>query len=70
MATDLKCKEREQSRKPAKLIDILQYILIHITYILSQTSSSHFTLISDHRNEREYYVHYMTKHITYYPEDL
>ena len=53
--------QREQSIKLAKLTDI-SYVLIHITYILNQTSSSHFKLKSGHRNEREYYVHLMTEH--------
>ena len=57
MATHSKCKHRENSRKPAKLTDISQYILIHITYILNQTISSNFGLKSGHRNEREYCVH-------------
>ena len=57
MATYPKCKKREQSRKPVKLTDISWYILTHITYILNQTSSSHFRLISGHWKESEYYVH-------------
>ena len=44
LATHSKCKQREHSRKPAKLTYISEYILIHITYILHQTSISHFRL--------------------------
>ena len=53
----------EQSRKPAKLNDISQYVLIHFAYVLSQTSNSHFRLKSGHRNKREYYVHWMAEHV-------
>ena len=57
MATYSKYKHREQSRKSAKLTDMSEYVLIHFTYILNQTSSRHFRLKSGHKNEREYYVH-------------
>ena len=57
MATYPKCKQKEQTRRPAKVTDISKYILIRFTYILNQTSSSHFRLKLGHRNERKYYVH-------------
>ena len=57
MATHSKFKHREQSREPTKLTDISLCIIIHFTYILNQTSSSHFGQKSGHRNEREYYLH-------------
>ena len=57
MATHSKFKHREQSREPTKLTDISLCIIILFTYILNQTSSSHFGQKSGHRNEREYYLH-------------
>ena len=57
MATNSKYKQREQNRKPAKLTDISECILMHFSYILNQTSGSHFRLKSGQRNEREIYLH-------------
>ena len=47
MVTHSKCEQRKQIRKPAKLTDIFNMFSIHITYILNQTSSSHFRLNQD-----------------------